>query len=71
MIVVGLTGGIGAGKSTVSSLLAERGAAIVDADQIARDLQSAGSPVVLEMAERFGDHIIVFKNRRSQKRLVP
>ncbi len=58
MIVVGLTGGIGAGKSTVSKLLAERGAAIVDADQIARDLQSLGSPVLAKMAERFGEHII-------------
>ncbi len=58
MIVVGLTGGIGAGKSTVSKLLAERGAAIVDADQIARDLQSAGSPVLDKMADRFGAHII-------------
>lgn len=58
MIVVGLTGGIGAGKSTVSAMLAERGAAIVDADVIARDLQSPGSPVVLAMAERFGDHIV-------------
>ena len=58
MIVVGLTGGIGAGKSTVSKLLAERGAAIVDADEIARDLQAPGAPVVLAMAERFGDHII-------------
>lgn len=58
MILVGLTGGIGAGKSTVSALLAERGAAIVDADQIARDLQSPGSPVLAAMAERFGAHII-------------
>ena len=58
MILVGLTGGIGAGKSTVSELLAERGAAIVDADQIARDLQSPGSPVLAAMAQRFGDHII-------------
>ena len=58
MIVVGLTGGIGAGKSTVSARLAERGAVIVDADQIARDLQSPGSPVVRAMAERFGDHIV-------------
>ena len=46
MILVGLTGGIGAGKSTVSAMLAERGAVIVDADQIARDLQSPGSPVL-------------------------
>lgn len=58
VIVVGLTGGIGAGKSTVSAMLAERGAAIVDADQIARDLQNPGSPVLDRMAERFGDHII-------------
>ena len=58
MILVGLTGGIGAGKSTVSAMLAERGAIIVDADQIARDLQSPGSPVLDSMAERFGAHII-------------
>jgi dephospho-CoA kinase len=58
VILVGLTGGIGAGKSTVSAMLAERGAAIVDADQIARDLQSPGSPVLGAMAERFGDQIL-------------
>jgi dephospho-CoA kinase len=59
VILVGLTGGIGAGKSTVSAMLAERGAAIVDADQIARDLQAPGSPVLAAMAERFGDHILL------------
>ena len=58
MILVGLTGGIGAGKSTVSELLAEHGAVIVDADRIARDLQSPGSPVVEKMVERFGEHIV-------------
>ena len=58
MLLVGLTGGIGAGKSTVSALLEERGAVIVDADQIARDLQSPGSPVLDSMADRFGRHII-------------
>jgi dephospho-CoA kinase len=59
VILIGLTGGIGAGKSTVSAMLAERGAIIVDADQIARDLQAPGSPVLDEMAARFGDHIIL------------
>ena len=59
MILVGLTGGIGAGKSTVSAMLAERGAVIVDADRIARDLQSPGSPVLDSMAERFGSHILL------------
>ena len=58
MLLVGLTGGIGAGKSTVSALLRERGAVIVDADVIARDLQAPGSPVLDRMAERFGAHII-------------
>ncbi len=58
MIVVGLTGGIGAGKSTVSAMLAARGAVIVDADRIARDLQVPGSPVLDAMADRFGRHII-------------
>ena len=59
MILVGLTGGIGAGKSTVSAMLAERGAVIVDADRIARDLQSPGSAVLDAMAERFGSHIVL------------
>jgi len=58
VILVGLTGGIGAGKSTVSAMLAERGAVIVDADRIARELQSPGSPVLEAMAERFGSHIL-------------
>jgi dephospho-CoA kinase len=54
MILVGLTGGIGSGKSTVSAMLAGRGAVIVDADVITRHVQRAGSPVVLAIAERFG-----------------
>ena len=58
MLLVGLTGGIGAGKSTVSALLAELGACIVDADEIARQLQLAGSPVLAAMAERFGEGIL-------------
>jgi dephospho-CoA kinase len=58
MLLVGLTGGIGAGKSTASAMLAEHGAVIVDADQIARDLQHPGSPVLAEMASRFGADII-------------
>jgi len=58
VIVVGLTGGIGSGKSTVSERLAAKGAVIVDADRIARDLQHPGSPVVVAMAERFGPEII-------------
>ena len=58
MILVGLTGGIGSGKSTVSALLAEHGAVIIDADALVRELQAPGSPVLERMAERFGPQII-------------
>lgn len=58
MILVGLTGGIGSGKSTVSAALAARGAVIVDADAIVRDVQQPGSPVLQQMAERFGAQVI-------------
>ena len=58
MLLVGLTGGIGSGKSTVSALLAERGAVIVDADAIVRQLQQPGTDVFAAMVERFGDGIL-------------
>lgn len=58
MILVGLTGGIGSGKSTVSALLAERGAVIVDADAITREVQAPGSPVLDELRSAFGDSVI-------------
>ena len=58
MILVGLTGGIGAGKSTVSAMLARRGAVIVDADEITREVQRPGSPVLADIAERFGAAVI-------------
>lgn len=58
MILVGLTGGIGSGKSTVSAELARRGAVIVDADAVARQMQQPGSPLLDELAERFGADVI-------------
>src|SRR5690349_3379732 len=58
MLLVGLTGGIGAGKSTVSEALAERGAVVVDADRITRELQEPGQPVLAAMVERFGPGIV-------------
>lgn len=58
MLVVGLTGGIGSGKSTVSSLLAARGAVIVDADAIVRELQAPGGEAHVAMVERFGAGIV-------------
>jgi dephospho-CoA kinase len=58
VILVGLTGGIGAGKSTVSELLAARGAVIVDADAIVRELQAPGGAIVSRLADRFGDGVV-------------
>jgi dephospho-CoA kinase len=56
--VIGLTGGIGSGKSTVAAKLVARGAHLVDADQIVRDLQRPGEPVFDAMVERFGPGIV-------------
>lgn len=58
MLLIGLTGGIGAGKSSVSAALARRGAVIVDADAIVRELQQPGTEVFDEMVERFGPGIV-------------
>ena len=58
MILVGLTGGIGSGKSTVSQLLAVRGAVILDADEIVREVQRPGSPVLVALSERFGADVL-------------
>jgi dephospho-CoA kinase len=57
-VVVGLTGGIGSGKSTVGALLQERGALLVDADAIVHELQAPGSPMLGEIARAFGDDVI-------------
>ncbi len=58
MILIGLTGGIGSGKSEVSRLLVARGAEIIDADLIVRELQQPGAEVYNKMVEIFGGEII-------------
>ena len=55
---MGLTGGIGSGKSTVSAGFAHRGAVVVDADAIVKELQRSGTPVFEAMVERFGVSIV-------------
>lgn len=55
---VGLTGGIGSGKSTVGRMLAERGAVLIDADQVARDVVEPGTPALAALAEEFGAGIL-------------
>ena len=67
MLMVGLTGGIGAGKSTVTAVLAEAGAVIVDADRIAREIVEPGTPGLAMLVAEFGDDIVA----RSRAPLVP
>jgi dephospho-CoA kinase len=58
MLLVGLTGGIGSGKSTVARFLGEHGAVIVDADVFARDAVRAGSDAFEAVVRRFGDQVV-------------
>ncbi|MCQ9353180.1 dephospho-CoA kinase [Corynebacterium sp. 153RC1] len=58
MTVLGITGGIGSGKSTVTKALAQRGALVVDADQVARLVMEPGHPVLAKVAEVFGHDIL-------------
>lgn len=59
MLVVGLTGGIGSGKSTFAALLVERGAHVVDADELARDAVRPGRPAWHSITDQFGDEVLV------------
>jgi dephospho-CoA kinase len=55
---IGLTGGIGAGKSTVARLLAAHGAVVVDADALAREVVAAGTPGLQQVVDAFGDGVL-------------
>ena len=83
MILIGLTGGIGSGKSAVTRLFKERGAVIIDADLIVRELQQPGTQVFNKIVELFGNGVVksdgtldraaiaseVFKDKEILKRL--
>lgn len=67
--MIGLTGGIASGKSSVARLLIERGAAVVDADRIAREVVEPGQPALAELVARFGPQIITADGTLDRKRL--
>jgi dephospho-CoA kinase len=69
MILVGLTGGIAVGKSTVAAMFAARGAAVVDADRISRRLQEPGEPCHDAIVETFGRDILDSTGRIDRRRL--
>lgn len=58
MPIVALTGGVAAGKTTVTDILAQRGAIVVDADALAREVVAVGSPALHEIQQRFGDSVV-------------
>ncbi|MFG2608132.1 dephospho-CoA kinase [Streptomyces sp. NPDC048514] len=69
MLKVGLTGGIGAGKSEVSRLLVEHGAVLIDADRIAREVVAPGTPGLAAVAEAFGEEILAADGSLDRPRL--
>jgi dephospho-CoA kinase len=73
MVVVGLTGGIGSGKSTVGALFGERGAVVIDADRLARDVVAPGTPGLAEVVAEFGPGVLTedgAMDRQAVARLV-
>lgn len=58
MFVVGLTGGIGTGKSTVTRMFADRGADVIDADRVAREVVEPGTEAFEEIVDRFGEEVV-------------
>lgn len=69
-IVIGLTGGIGSGKSTVARMLAELGAVVIDADAIVHELQAPGMPMLNELARAFGAGILDASGALDRKALA-
>jgi len=70
VLTVGLTGNIGAGKSTVAELLVARGAHLVDADKVAREVVEPGAPAYLAVVERFGSEILDGDGRIDRPKLA-
>jgi dephospho-CoA kinase len=67
--VIGLTGGIASGKSVVARMLVERGAAVIDADLLARKVVEPGQPALAELVARFGAAILTADGELDRKRL--
>lgn len=70
MVTIGLTGGIGSGKSTVAKMLVELGAVLVDADAISRQLMEPGSPVLDAVVAEFGSSILDAEDRLNRQALA-
>jgi dephospho-CoA kinase len=69
MHIIGLTGGIGTGKSTVAQFLREQGAPIVDADRVGHEVYLPGRPAYLEVIEEFGKEVVADDGTIDRKKL--
>lgn len=69
MLVIGLTGGIGSGKSTAAKLFAARGIAIVDTDHIAREVTAPGQPALDQIVKKFGEDILLPDHKLDRAKL--
>ncbi len=69
MLKIGLTGGIGCGKSTAVDAFRALGATIIDADQIAKDIVKKGAPALIEISNIFGSHIILPNGELDRRKL--
>ena len=67
--IIGLTGGIASGKSTVSAMLRALGAHVIDADQVARDVVAPGTPALAEIAAHFGPEVLLADGTLDRKKL--
>lgn len=69
MKIIGLTGGIGTGKSTVSAYLAQKGCKIIDADLISHQMTEAGSPCLAEIKDAFGEDVFLRDGNLDRKKV--
>ncbi len=69
MYVIGLTGGIGSGKSTIANLFAKLGAPIIDADWVARDLTETGKPAFHEITQHFSHYNLIKDGKLDRNKL--
>lgn len=73
MLIIGLTGGIGSGKSTVAKLFSERGVTVIDTDQLARDVTQPGKPALQSIVDMFGPTILQTNgtlNRTALRKII-
>src|ERR1700689_72351 len=70
MLRVGLTGGLGSGKSTVAGIFQELGAAVISADQLGRQLMQPGEPVYASIVQTFGQAVVLTDGSLDRKALA-